>query len=100
MSIVASRWIDPRLDGALILWRYFLSNDDRQANEGHVRQFTPAADFVRIAETTQREDRGTWLRVADLRLVSVLAESAELTDRPKRPRDRIEGDEWKDGGCA
>lgn len=84
-------------DGARILWRYFLTTDDSKAAEGHVREFTAAGDYVRIAYSTDEDDKGEWLCRADLRLVAVLQEHVPITKKPKRKPRRIEGDEWKDG---
>lgn len=86
-------------DGARILWRYFQAADDTRANEGHVREFTKAGDYVRIAPTCFKDDNGEWLRIADLRLVAVLEEHAEVKERPKpqkKPRKHFPGEGWKD----
>lgn len=100
--MTAVRQISRAHDGARILWRFFQSPNDRFALEGHVREFNPKGDHVKIARTTFKDDRGAWLRVADLMLIDVLEEKVALTERPKperKPRKprRVEGDEWKDG---
>lgn len=92
------RQISQAHDGARILWRPFLATEDMTANEAHVREFSPRGDYVRLAKTNFKDDKGVWLRVGDLRLLDVLEAHVELKTRPRPKRDRVEGDEWKDGG--
>lgn len=85
---------------ARVLWRMFLAADDTMAREGHVREFAPGGDYVKIAESVFEDAKFAWLRIDDLRLVAVLQESADVQPRPKRKRERLDGEEWKDGGEA
>jgi hypothetical protein len=86
-------------DGARILFRFFKTSNDSFAMEATVREFSKNLEYVRLARTAYKTDRGGWLRVADLLLVDVLEPKCELKDRPekkKRKGKRVEGDEWKD----
>lgn len=87
-------------DGARILLRFFKSSNDSVAIEATVREFSKDGQYVRLARTLYKTDRGAWLRVADLTLIDVLEDKVELKDRPqpekKRRGKRVEGDEWKD----
>lgn len=84
-------FIGKALDGARVLWRHWFQRDT-SAEEGHVREFSPTADFVRIAKTTKRIDIGHWYRCSDLRLVEVLQEKVPL-EEPKRRRREEEDEE-------
>lgn len=114
MSAVATTVrLDGALDGARILWRWFLTSDDRKPNEGYVREFSPTGQRVRISRTVEELDYGDWMEVAPLRVVEVLEEQSvqrhlrellaaqkaaaeKAAKKKKRRHDRIEGDEWKD----
>lgn len=95
----ARRIIDKSIDGARILWRMFLASNDVVAQEGHVREFSPDGEYVRLSATEWDTDCGQWLRASDLRLVAVLADNVPVKTAPKRKYKnyRVEGDEWKDG---
>lgn len=86
-------------DGARILFRFFRTANDSFAMEATVREFSRDGSYVRLAKTAFKQDRGAWLRVADLILIDVLEQNCQLRDRPKpEKKRRVEGDEWKDIG--
>lgn len=60
------------LDGARVLFRYFLSTSP--AREGHIREFSPCEQHVRISLTNGAFDTGMWFRVSDMRIEAILEE--------------------------
>lgn len=95
MPATTSVRMDKALDGARILWRWFLAAEDREAAEGHVREFTVDGEWVRVAETTFNDDKGRWLRCSDIRVLAVLEEKVAPIARPRAKRRN--GDECADG---
>lgn len=103
--MTAIRIISREQDGARILFRFFKASNDSVAHEAIVREFSRKDQYVRLTRTAYKDDRGVWLRIADLVLIDVLADKVEITERPQKEdkrrkgrgkNKRIEGDEWKD----
>lgn len=65
--------LDKSLDGARILWRYYLST--YPPTEGWVREFSKEDPHVRISRTNSAYDAGKWFRITDLRVEAILDEA-------------------------
>ena len=62
--------VERAMEGARILWRYFLST--QPAREGGVREFSADGARVRISKTDGARDAGRWHRCYELVVEAVL----------------------------